>query len=225
MLSSRAAATLGVMSGPRSATRERAELADLLDELGPDAPTLIEVWTTRDLAAHLVLRERDWLAAPGLVLPGGWRRFAERRQAALAGRDFSWLVARFRAGPPRGFFRLRWVRSYPTLNEIFVHHEDVRRANGYGSRSTGPTLDAALWRNVGLSRWFLTRRVRGAGLELRWAGTTRTVRARRGKPVVRLVGTPGELLLYLFGRQDAAHVDISGPPAGVRALRAAHLGM
>src|SRR5262249_52743320 len=36
---------------------ERAELCDLLDELGPDAPTLLDGWTTRDLAAHLVLRE------------------------------------------------------------------------------------------------------------------------------------------------------------------------
>src|SRR4051794_24277642 len=108
---------------------ERAELADLFDRLGPDAPTLIRAWTTRDLAAHLVLGEDESLAVPGLVFPGPWRRFAERRQAALAARDFEWLVARFRSGPPRGFFRLGWVRSFPTLNEFFVHHEDVRRAN------------------------------------------------------------------------------------------------
>jgi len=37
--------------------RERLELCDLLLELGPDAPTLCEGWTTADLAAHLVLRE------------------------------------------------------------------------------------------------------------------------------------------------------------------------
>ncbi len=35
---------------------ERAALADLMAELGPDAPTLCEGWTTRDLAAHLVVR-------------------------------------------------------------------------------------------------------------------------------------------------------------------------
>jgi hypothetical protein len=44
---------------------ERARLSDLLDELGPDAPTLLALWTTRDLAAHLVLRERDYLASCG----------------------------------------------------------------------------------------------------------------------------------------------------------------
>src|SRR5438067_1422161 len=53
---------------------ERARLADLLDELGPDALTLLPPWTTRDIAAHLVLRERDPLAGPGLVLPGTWSR-------------------------------------------------------------------------------------------------------------------------------------------------------
>jgi hypothetical protein len=51
---------------------ERAPLCDLLDELGPQAPTLLDRWTTRDLAAHLVLREHDLLPAPGLVVPGAW---------------------------------------------------------------------------------------------------------------------------------------------------------
>jgi hypothetical protein len=55
---------------------ERARLCDLLDELGPEAPTLLAPWTTRDLAAHLVLREHDSLAGPGLVLPGAWGRLA-----------------------------------------------------------------------------------------------------------------------------------------------------
>src|SRR5437667_638875 len=60
---------------------ERQQLCDLFVELGPDAPTLLEPWSTRDLAAHLVLREHDHLAAPGLVLPGPWHRFAAKRAA------------------------------------------------------------------------------------------------------------------------------------------------
>ena len=38
------------------ASIERAALVDLMAELGPDAPTLCTGWTTRDLAAHLVVR-------------------------------------------------------------------------------------------------------------------------------------------------------------------------
>jgi uncharacterized protein (TIGR03085 family) len=204
---------------------ERARLCDLFAELGPEAPTLLEPWTTRDLVAHLVLRERDCLAGPGLVLPGGWGRLAERRREALASRDFAWLVATLRSGPPPGLFRVGWVRRVPSLNEFFVHHEDVRRANDRGPRAIEHAMDVALWRNVTRAPWFLARRLRGAGLELQWAGTAQTVRARRGEPVARIAGPPGELLLYLFGRQGAAQVKVSGPDAAVEAVRRARFGM
>ena len=213
------------MSGPFFDAVERARLSDLLDELGPEAPTLLAPWTTRDIAAHLVLREHDHLAGPGLVLPGTWARFAGRRQAALAAGDFTALVATFRAGPPPGFFRAGWVRRLPSLNEFFVHHEDVRRANGSDPRTNEPAMDAALWRNVTRAPWYLARRLRGAGLELQWAGTTRTVRARQGEPVACIAGPPGELLLYLFGRTAAAHVEVSGPAAAADAVRRAQFGM
>ena len=213
------------MAGPFFDAVERAQLCDLLDELGPGAPTLIAPWTTRDLAAHLVLREHDWMAGPGLVLPGAWGRLAERRQSALARRDFTWLVATFRSGPPPGFFRAGWVRQLASLNEFFVHHEDVRRANGLGPRTNEQALDEALWRNVRRAPWILARRLRGAGLEVEWAGTGQTVRARRGEPAVHIAGPPGELLLYLFGRKDAAQVEVSGPAAAVEAVRRARLGV
>ena len=110
--------------------QERQKLCDLFDELGPSAATLLDGWTAHDLAAHLVLRERDLVAAPCLVLPGPFQRFAEQRRVSLVERRaFPWLVARIRSGPPPGFFRIGWVRSFPNLNEFFVHHEDVRRAN------------------------------------------------------------------------------------------------
>ncbi|MDL4813187.1 TIGR03085 family metal-binding protein [Actinomadura opuntiae] len=213
------------MAGAFFDSVERARLCDLLDELGPDAPTLIGPWTTRDLAAHLVLREHDALAGPGLVLPGAWGRLAERRRTALAAKDFGGLVATIRSGPPPGFFRIGWVRRLASLNEFFVHHEDVRRANGHGPRTHEPAMQQALWRNVTCAPWFLARRLRSAGLELHWAGTATTVRARRREPAARITGPPGELLLYLFGRQDAAHVQVSGPTAAVRAVQRARFGM
>ncbi len=204
---------------------EREALCDLMMELGPDAPTLLGPWTTRDLAAHLVVREHEFRAAPGLVVPGAWGRLAERHRGALSRTDYSALLTTIRSGPPRGFFRLGWVRREPNLNEFFVHHEDVRRANGLAPRANAAALDDALWRNVSFGRWFLSRRVRGVGLELAWTGTSHVVRARRGEPTVRLTGLPGELLLYLFGRQDAADVEISGPSAAVEALEHARFGM
>ena len=41
----------------RHALSERHLLCDELLRLGPDAPTKCEGWDTRDLAAHLVIRE------------------------------------------------------------------------------------------------------------------------------------------------------------------------
>ena len=111
------------------------------------------------------------------------------------------------------------------LNEFFVHHEDVRRANGRGVRDLTPAMDAALWRNVRRGGRFLSRRLRGVGLEVEWAGTAEQATVRRGASAARLSGLPGELLLYLFGRQAAAQVEVSGPAEAVAAVRRTHFGM
>ncbi|HEY5077996.1 MAG TPA: TIGR03085 family protein, partial [Acidimicrobiia bacterium] len=47
------------MAEPPFDAQERRELCNLFAELGPFVPTLLEGWTANDLAAHLVLRERD----------------------------------------------------------------------------------------------------------------------------------------------------------------------
>jgi uncharacterized protein (TIGR03085 family) len=206
--------------------QERRKLCDVFDDLGPSAPTLIDGWTTRDLAAHLVVRERDLVAAPCMVLPGPFARFAERRRETLAERhDFEWLVARIRSGPPPGFFRLGWVRSFPNLNEFFVHHEDVRRANAMEPRPLAPEFDAALWRNVRRGCRYLGRRLRDTAIEIEWTGTSERLSVGPGEPTARLSGLPGELLLFLFGRQSAAHVEVTGPADVVAVVHRTRFGM
>lgn len=202
-------------------------MCDFLDALGPDAPTLIEGWSARDLAAHLVLRERDFVAGPCIVLAGPFRRFAELRRKRLAqGREFGWLVDRVRSGPPVGVFRLGWVRSLANLNEFFVHHEDLRRANGLGPRDDlPPELQAALWRNACRSGRYLSRRLPDCGLQLAWPGPDYRLAVRTGDLTARLSGPPGELLLYLFGRQGAAKVEVTGPLEAVAAVHRTHFGM
>ncbi|MGO9872855.1 MAG: TIGR03085 family metal-binding protein [Acidimicrobiia bacterium] len=214
------------MGDLRFDAQERLALCDLFDELGAGVPTMIAGWTAHDLAAHIVLRERDLIAAPCIVLPGPFQRFAERRRVRLAAkREFGWLVARIRSGPPPGFFRIGWVRSVPNLNEFFVHHEDVRRANGRDPRTLTPELEAALWRNLRRGSRYLSRRLRRVGLEIRWAGRDERIAVRTGEPVVRLSGSPGELLLYVFGRQAAAQVEVTGPAEAVATVHETHFGM
>lgn len=207
------------------ASVERNELCKLFDELGPDAPTLCGGWRTVDLAAHLVVRERRPDAAPG-VLVKPLASYTEKVQQRIAQGPWAEIVERIRSGPPRlSPWRIDAVDRLVNTIEFFVHHEDVRRANGRGPRTTELAMDEALWRNVSQAPWFLARRLRGAGLELRWAATARTVRARRGEPTVHMTGPPGELLLYLFGRQRAAEVDIVGPAEAVEALGRARFGI
>jgi uncharacterized protein (TIGR03085 family) len=202
--------------------RERAELCDLLDEVGPDAPTLCEGWAAIDLAAHLVVRERDPRAAMWIL---GGERFAALERSVMGkarARGFAALVEAIRRGPPVGPFRIPGVRTLLNLNEYFVHHEDVRRANGRGPRDDRADLDAALWTYLRRGARLQLRKVRAAvTLDAPGHGV---VRAGSGPPVT-VRGGPQELVLYLNGRRQVAAVAVTGSDDGVAALAAAKLGV
>jgi uncharacterized protein (TIGR03085 family) len=202
------------------ATAERHALADLLAEVGPDAPTLCEGWTTRDLAAHLVVRATRVDAIGGVVIPALAGRLA-RVQSAVAGRPWETLVAQVRRRP---WWTVGPIDKLINLTEYFVHHEDVRRAQpGWTPRPLTPGLAAALWPSVRL-------RVR---LALRRTPATVTVHAPgcgsavggRGGPAVTLTADPAELLLFLFGRQAHTHVELTGPEAIVARMWTARYGI
>ncbi|MGH8880858.1 MAG: maleylpyruvate isomerase N-terminal domain-containing protein, partial [Stackebrandtia sp.] len=52
------------------ARTERTALLDTLRELGPEAATLCQGWSTADLAGHLAARERRPESVIGLLVPG-----------------------------------------------------------------------------------------------------------------------------------------------------------
>jgi uncharacterized protein (TIGR03085 family) len=206
---------------PDLAAAERAALCDLFLELGPDAPTLCEGWTTADLAAHLAVRERRPVAAAGIVVPA-LARVTERAMEDEKAKGYEAVVAAVRRGPPPGPFRFGPLRA-ANLTEYYVHHEDVRRADGREPRTGLDALDRALWRALGRTGRLATRRV-GAGVVLVRAGTGERLVAKDGEPSAVLTGEPGDLLLHLLGRRSAARVSVSGPDEAVRALDAAQLG-
>ena len=92
-------------------------------------------------------------------------------------------------------------------------------------RALTPELQAALWRNVRRGSRYLGRRLRDAGLEIEWAGTSERLSVRPGEPTARLSGRPSELLLYVFGRQSAARVEVTGPAEAVAAVHRTQFGM
>ena len=197
---------------------ERLALCDLLDELGPEAPTLCEGWDTQDLAAHLVSRDRRLDSIPGTVLPP-FSSWSERVRRGEMERPYSELVELVRTGPPR--WSPMAVPAFDRLgntHEFFIHHEDVRRARpGWQPRPLSDEDQAALWEAVGRFGWSTMRNARAGVVLCRPDGATRRLSHR--SPSVTLTGPPGELLLFAFGRRDQALVELDGPPEAVAALR------
>ena len=76
---------------------ERRLLTELFSEVGPDAPTLCDPWRTRDLAAHLVLRERRLDAAAGILVKP-LAGHTQRVQDAYAAKPWDELVDLVRQG-------------------------------------------------------------------------------------------------------------------------------
>jgi uncharacterized protein (TIGR03085 family) len=199
------------------AKRERLLLADLLEAEGPDAPTLCEGWNTRDLAAHVAVRERRADAAGGLLLKQLAPRL-ERVQAEFAEKPYEELIQLIRTGPPRfSPFALKQIDEASNTVEFYVHTEDVRRAQpDWTPRPLDPVFQDALW-----SRLERTARLAGrgapTGLVLR-RPDGQTAVAHRGTPVVTVTGEPSELLLFALGRQKTADVELEGDKDAIAKL-------
>ena len=205
----------------RFAQVERSALCDLFLAVGPDAPTLCEGWTTADLAAHLVTRERRPDAVPGVVV-GALSGYTDRVQRGVRdAKTWPELVAQLRSGPPAP---VRPVDELFNLVEYFVHHEDVRRAAaGWVPREVDPDEEAALWSRLRQLGRVLARRS-PTGLTLNAPGYG-AVTIKRGTPSVTVLGAPGELVLLTNGRGDHARVTYEGDEVSVGRLRHATFGI
>jgi uncharacterized protein (TIGR03085 family) len=205
------------------ATDERAALCDLLDELGPDQPTLCEGWQTRDLAAHLVVREHRPDTAPGILLPA-FAGYTKKVQDGYARKPWRELVDQVRGGPPLWWpTRIEAVDKLVNSIEFYVHHEDVRRGQeGWTPREPDAHRDATLW--AGLKRaGKMTLRRSPVGLVLSRPGGESIV-IKRGPGTVTVTGEPGELLLFAFGR-DAARVEFDGDQHAIATVRGLSRGL
>lgn len=102
--------------------------------------------------------------------------------------------------------------------EFYVHTEDVRRARpDWSPRELDPVFQDALWSRLERAARLMGRGI-PTGLVLR-RPDGRTAVAHRGTPVVTATGEPSELLLFAFGRQDAAKVELEGEQEAIARLR------
>ena len=212
------------MSQATLARRERRALGALLHDLGPDAPTLCDGWTTRDLAAHLYVRENRPDAAGGIIvrpLAG----YLERVQSSVAARPYDEVVDAVANGP-RGLspFALPGVDSAANTAEFLVHHEDARRGQpGWQPRELEAADADRIWRTLPQLTRLATRHV-SVGLVARHPDG-RVVTLRKGSPVAVIEGEPLEILLYLFGRKGAAQVEFTGDEQACAAVRGTDLAV
>lgn len=206
------------------ARRERLLLADLLESVGPDAPTLCHGWTTRDLAAHLVVRERRPDAAGGIMIKPLAARLA-KVQGEFADKPYEQLLELIRTGPPRlSLFGIPGADEAANTVEFYVHGEDVRRAQSdWAPRVLDPEFAEALWGRLARTAALVGRRS-PSGLVLR-RPDGQTAVARKGSPVVTVTGEPAELLLFIMGRQHNAEVSLEGDQDAINKVQAAELGM
>jgi uncharacterized protein (TIGR03085 family) len=200
-----------------AAQRERAALVETMRTVGPDAPTLCGDWTTRDLAAHLVVRERRLDATAGVMVPFLAGYTAKVQRQVTESTEWDELLDKVASGPPL-YSPFKLLDPVANLGEMFIHHEDVRRAQtDWEPRQLDPALVKALGRGLPLmARLTLGRAPARVSLHTPDGKTVATVGSG---PELTVTGEVGELTLFLAGR-DEARLTFSDAQS-VQAVRAA----
>jgi uncharacterized protein (TIGR03085 family) len=189
--------------------------------VGPDAPTLCEGWTTRDLAAHLVVRERRLDAAPGIAVPflAGYTDKVQRQVAASS--EWDALLDKIASGPPI-FSPFKLLDPVANMDEMFIHHEDVLRAQ---SDWQPRTLDEGTVKGLRRALSIMARLTLGsvpARLTLQTPDGETVAVVGRGRELT-VTGDIAELTLFIAGR-DEARLTFSDAQA-IQEVRAARRGL
>jgi uncharacterized protein (TIGR03085 family) len=205
-----------------AAQQERGALVATFRAVGPHAPTLCEGWNTTDLAAHLVVRERRLDATIGITVPFLAGYTAKIQDKTATSNNWDALVDLVASGPPI-YSPFKLLDPVANLGEMFIHHEDVRRAaEGWEPRELDETIARPLRRQLGLmSRLMLSKLP--AQVDLETPSGERIARVGRGDKVV-ITGEPQELLLFVAGR-DAVRIHFDGDEQAVAAVQAAPRGL
>ena len=191
--------------------QHREFLCDALAAVEPTAPTLCEGWDAHELAVHIWVLQHDPLSWPGVMIPalaGATRRRAE----LIRGRwSHGALVARLRREP--GSLACmpldRWEGHGHALGEYYIHTQDVLRANGLPRPTQSTESEDALWVRARKAGGLMWDRNRGA---VRFTAPHQPAfTVGRGTPATHVDGLPSEVILWLYGRGDAADVKVTTP--------------
>jgi uncharacterized protein (TIGR03085 family) len=205
-------------------TTERAALASALEQAGPNQPTLCAGWETKDLLAHLIIRERRPDAAAGIIIPF-LKRQREQIEAKYSAKDFGSLIELFRSGPGLlSPFAIPQVDNLANLIEFVIHYEDVRRAQpNWRPRTDIPELQTEIRKRLPKFSLLALRKSKVGLLMVDQEMTQHWL--KRGRTAIEIHGEPIEILLYLSGRQQNAQVSIHGSPAAIATFERNKFGL
>lgn len=187
---------------------ERQFTVDLLKKLKPEqwsAQTLCEGWGVEELAAHLVTRERNIIGGFGLVVPS-LQKLHDKRLAKVAARGHEYIIEKLVKYP-------WYMPASINVAEFWVHNEDFLRGE-LRMKRPAPTKkeNEIIWSSLkGLVKVRKTMLKDLGDVELKNTENNEEIEinfdSKNKKTIV--VGTAGELLLFFYGRRNAAKVKIA----------------
>ena len=170
------------------------------------------------------MRESRPDAAGGILLKP-LATYGEKVRKGVAQRDWKSLVEAIRNGPPRlSPMRLTFLDRLTNTVEFFVHLEDVRRAQpNWQPRTLLDDLEKQLQTSITQGARLMARKS-PCGLKLQITHGP-LVLAKKGEPSVTVTGEVGELIMFVYGRQDHSSVELSGPDELVQAVKSTAFGV
>ncbi len=167
------------------------------------ASSLCEGWTVEDVATHLLARER-YLSSIGIVIPA-LHPWHERTMRRIAHKGHTYVVEKMRHYP-------WWMPATLNVAEFYIHNEDILRGGLHRSRPkpSGEAV-ALLWNSLAGLMKVRASEVSDLGVLTIHNDLTNQeiVVGKHSDKHTTVSGDPGELLLFCYGRRDAAKVNLA----------------
>ncbi len=196
------------MTNKQFVKSERQFIIELLKKLNSkqwQAKTLCEGWRVEDLAAHLVTRERNAIGGIGLVVPG-LHGLHDKRIAKVAAHGHGYIIDKLQKYP-------WYMPAALNTGEFWVHNEDFLRGELHITRPVpSKEANAILWGSLGGLVGIKKDLVKDLGnvtFKNIETGEKLYIKNKNSIKKTILLGTAGELLLFFYGRRDAADVKVS----------------